>query len=65
MKHSMLKVGLALTSISILIVTILLFSLSETQLLKISTRLDFLLLAPMKLRYRWECLLRQTEKVLL
>ncbi len=66
MKHSMLKVGLALTSISILIVTILLFFLlSETQLLKISTRLDFLLLAPMKLRYRWECLLRQTEKVLL
>ena len=65
MKHSMLKVGLALTSISILIVTILLFSAFRDTTPQDIDEIDFLLLAPMKLRYRWECLLRQTEKVLL
>ena len=65
MKHSMLKVGLALTSISILIVTILLFSAFRDTTPQDIDEIRFSIIAPMKLRYRWECLLRQTEKVLL
>ena len=64
MKHSMLKVGLALTSISILIVTILLFSAFRDTTPQDIDEIRFSIIGAYE-THRWECLLRQTEKVLL